>query len=331
MKKKILVILAVLTTFVLCLSVPSVVVQGAALKNDPPIGFTDYLPEKKEAGVAMFEDFENAEATRDGSVNGLYGTGCDNPDIGYCQLSVTDEASHSGKKSLKVSDRKEGEGMGYNTFGFDGLGDFIAQNFVADSANLKKTDTYFFTAWIKNVDPQTTQTFLFTLLYGGSGEVWIPGGDYYTVTGSEWTQVGVTMQNGKAYYNAFVEDAAGSGIYPMRNSTTGSVFKGVTRDSAGVGTNGDFYIDDIVIWKVDDESKLLNAIPIRGENSSEESSNTSKDNSESSDTSGEDKKTESEASLSVVMIILIGAVVVLLLVVCAGVVYFIMQKKKKAE
>lgn len=166
------------------------------------------------------------------------------------------------------------------------LGAKITKNHGADKPSRDgkakyECDTYYFMAWVYT---DTKQTFLPILSYGYSGEIWIPNDDYYEVPAKTWTLVGGYVEtDGTLYYgsmlgdNVFYRDAdsptgtVASGIYPPVSTTTYVQLRMVTKyknpngpkDKDGnptetIYTDGDFYIDDVALWKVTDTSKLFN-------------------------------------------------------------------------
>jgi len=249
-------ILGVLITISLILA--ATVIFAAPLAYDPPAGYTNVLPSRSEAFV--YVDFEN------NSMEPFRATVPDDSSIPPATLTIVNNVAKSGSRSVKVTQRGGGDGTsgGYNTIMLGDIGPMIASNFVIDPDNFKKTETYFISAWVKNVDPNVTQFFWLQLQYGGSGEVWFPGRTYFEVSGSEWTQIGVSV-NG--YYLPFGEDSTGSGIYRPRGTTTWSGLKFITRnprvpDEPMVQTNYDFYVDDIIIWKLDaNDSRIVTSLP----------------------------------------------------------------------
>lgn len=260
--------------FALILSVSLSSVSAAPLKRDPVKGYATTLPGKGGAGVLTFQDFESDVKDGEGRIGKFSATVPDNTDIPPAKIEIVSGVSKSGSKSLKVSNRGKsptGEPQGYNTVTYSNIGIDIGTAFTKDAANKNKTENYFISAWVKNVDPSVTQYFWLQLQYGGSGEVWLPGQTYYEVKGSEWKQVGIVVSGDSAYYAPFVEDSTKSGIYAPRDGiSTWSALKFITKNPKAdptdknekvIQTNYDFYVDDIVIWKVDDTSKLLEKLP----------------------------------------------------------------------
>lgn len=249
-------ILGVLITISLVLA--ATVVFAAPLAYDPPAGYTNVLPSRAEAFV--YVDFE------DNSMEPFRATVPDDSSIPPATLTIVNNVARSGNRSVRVSQRGGGDGTsgGYNTIMLGDIGPMIAANFVVDPDNFRKTETYFISAWVKNVDPNVTQYFWLQLQYGGSGEVWFPGRTYFEVSGSEWTQIGISTEG---YYLPFGEDSTGSGIYRPRGTSTWSALKFITRnprtpDEPMVQTNYDFYVDDIVIWKLEpNDTRLVASIP----------------------------------------------------------------------
>lgn len=245
-------------------------VQAAPIQKDPPAGYTTALPQPSDYGVLIYEDFEKALGDATGRMGKLSVTVPEDQGISAPTVEITDEAAFNGTCSLKVSNRgtdREGNPMGYNTLNYENIALDIANLFVKDPDNRNKTDTYYFSAWVRNVDPTITQYFWVQLQYGGSGEVWFPDDTYFEVTGDEWTLIGGKVVNGQIYYMPFVEDATGSGVSPGRTGMTSwSGMKLVTRNPLEEGremvqTNGDFYIDDIVFWRANDTSDCIETLP----------------------------------------------------------------------
>lgn len=247
--------------------------SAAPLEKDPPKGYATSTPGKDDDGVLTFQDFETDTIDEEGQVGKFSATQPDDTSIPPATIEVVSDVAHSGSKSLKVSARgknADGSPQGYNTLTYASIGIDIGEMFVKDSANANKTDTYFISAWVRNVDPSVTQYFWLQLQYGGSGEVWLPGQTYFEVKGDEWTQIGIAVVNGETYYVPFIEDTTKSGIYAPRATSTWSALKFITKNpkvnptdtnEKVVQTNDDFYIDDIVIWRVDDASQLTPELP----------------------------------------------------------------------
>ena len=245
-------------------------VQAAPIKKDPPAGYTTALPQPSDYGVLIYEDFEKDLGDATGRIGKLSVTVPEDQGIPAPTVEITDEAAFNGTRSLKVSNRgtdRQGNPMGYNTLNYENVALDIANLFVKDPDNRNKTDTYYFSAWVRNVDPELTQYFWVQLQYGGSGEVWSPDDTYFEVTGDKWTLIGGKVVNGQIYYMPFVEDATGSGVSPGRTGMTSwSGMKLVTRNPLEEGqemvqTNGDFYIDDIVFWRANDTSDCIKTLP----------------------------------------------------------------------
>ena len=246
--------------------------SAAPLEKDPPKGYATSTPGKDDDGVLTFQDFETDTIDEEGQVGKFSATQPDDTSIPPATIEVVSDVAHSGSKSLKVSARgknADGSPQGYNTLTYASIGIDIGEMFVKDSANANKTDTYFISAWVRNVDPSVTQYFWLQLQYGGSGEVWLPGQTYFEVKGDEWTQIGIAVVNGETYYVPFIEDTTKSGIYAPRATSTWSALKFITKNPKAdptdtnekvVQTNDDFYIDDIVIWRVD-ASQLTPELP----------------------------------------------------------------------
>jgi hypothetical protein len=262
--------------------------SAAPLKKDPAKGYATSLPSKNDSGVLVYEDFEKSTKDEEGRIGKFSATVPDDTSINPATIEIVSGVAHSGSKSLKVSARgKNGNGdpQGYNTVSYKNIGVDINEKFVKELSKPNKTDTYFISAWVRNVDPKVTQYFWLQLQYGGSGEVWLPGQTYFEVTGDKWTQIGIVVANDKTYYLPFTEDTTKSGIYAPRSSSTWSALKFITKNPKKdpkninervVQTNYDFYVDDIVIWKVDDASKLIAELP----NSSETTTTSKKDKTE---------------------------------------------------
>ncbi len=260
---------AVLATSALCLPA-----SAAPLTKDAPKGYATAVPGKNDSGVLTYQDFETDKKNDEGLIGKFAATQPDDTNVAPATIELVKNVAHSGSTSLKVSARGQsaaGDPMGYNTVCYKDIGIDIGEKFVKDAANKNKTDTYFISAWVRNVDPTVTQYFWLQLQYGGSGEVWLPGQTYFEVKGDTWTQIGIAVVNGETYYVPFTEDSTKSGIYAPRNGlSTWSSLKFITKNpkqdptntnEAIVQTNGDFYVDDIVIWKVDDASKLTPTLP----------------------------------------------------------------------
>lgn len=270
LRKGAVVFLSLLTTASL-MAIPT---AAAPLEKDPPKGYATKVPGKNDAGVLTYQDFETDKLNDEGLIGKFSATEPDDTSISPAKIEVVSNVAHSGKKALKVSARgksADGSPMGYNTLTYKDIGIDIAEKFVKDASNSKKTDTYFISAWVRNVDPSATQYFWLQLQYGGSAEVWLPGQTYFEVKGDAWTQIGIAVVDGKTYYVPFIEDTTKSGIYAPRNGvSTWSALKFITKNpkvnptdtnEKVVQTNGDFYVDDIVIWKVDDASQLVKELP----------------------------------------------------------------------
>lgn len=257
-------------------SLMAIPASAAPLENDPPKGYATSIPGKTDAGVLTYQDFETDKIDEEGRVGKFSATQPDDTSIPPATIEIVNNVAHSGKKSLKVSARgqnADGTPQGYNTLTYADIGVDIGAKFVKDSANKKKTESYFISAWVRNVDPSVTQYFWLQLQYGQSGEVWLPGQTYFEVKGDTWTQIGISVVDGKTYYVPFIEDTTKAGIYAPRATSTWSAMKFITKNpkvnpadtnEKVVQTNYDFYVDDIVIWKVDDTSKLVPELPQEG-------------------------------------------------------------------
>ncbi len=257
-------------------SLMAIPASAAPLEYDPPKGYATSIPGKTDAGVLTYQDFETDKIDEEGRVGKFSATQPDDTSIPPATIEIVNNVAHSGKNSLKVSARgqsADGSPQGYNTLTYADIGVDIGAKFVKDSANKKKTEAYFISAWVRNVDPSVTQYFWLQLQYGQSGEVWLPGQTYFEVKGDTWTQIGISVVDGKTYYVPFIEDTTKSGIYAPRATSTWSAMKFITKNpkvnpadtnEKVVQTNYDFYVDDIVIWKVDDTSKLVPELPQEG-------------------------------------------------------------------
>ncbi len=323
-------------------------VSAAPLKKDPPAGYATKLPDPKDEGVLIYEDFEKETGDATGRIGKLAVTVPEDNTLSAPTIEITDETSYNGKKCLKVSNRgfirndnNEKLPNGYNTINYENIAFDISNMFVKDPKNKNKTENYYFTAWVRNVDPNATQYFYPQLQYGGTGEVWLPDGDYYKVTGDKWTLIGGKIRDGKIYYGPFTEDITGAGIYAGRQGfTSWSCMKLIThdpfvKDQPISMTNGDFYIDDVVFWRVSDTSELVAEMP----EGSDDDTLASNVTLQSSDSSGQDAaKNNADASpageksngisTAVIVAICIGAAVVIAL---AGIlIYWVSLKKKRA-
>ncbi len=325
-------------------------VSAAPLKKDPPAGYATKLPAPGDAGVLIYEDFEKDTGDATGRIGKLQVTVPEENGSNPPTIEITDETSYNGKKCLKVSNRgftkndnKEEVPNGYNTINYDNIAFDISNMFVKDPNNKNKTDNYYFTAWVKNADPNLTQYFYVQMQYGGTGEVWLPDGDYYKVTGKEWTLIGGQIRDGKIYYGPFTEDVTGSGVYPGRQGfTSWSCMKLIThnpfeKDKPIVMTNGDFYIDDIVFWRADSLDGIVSEMPEDNGNNTLESKVTldSTGNSSSGNNSGADENTASDnenigMSTGIIVAICVGAAVV---IAAVGLLVFwlSLQKKKSTK
>ncbi len=246
---------------------------AAPLKKDPPAGYATELPDPDDPGVLIYEDFEIATGDATGRIGRLEVTVPEERGVNPPKIEITDEMAKNGTRCLKVSNRgvsKTEDGNspnGYNTLNFNNVAFDISTLFQRDPNNKNKTENYFFTAWVRNVDPNVTQYFYPQMQYGGSGEVWLPDGDYYKVTGSDWTLVGGKIRGGKVYFCPFTEDMTGSGVYVGRQGLTSwSFLKLITHNpyvpgQSFVTTADDFYVDDIVFWRVADPATLTAELP----------------------------------------------------------------------
>jgi len=239
------------------------IVMAAPLAKDPPKGSTAALPKKGAANVLVYEDFESNSL-------GLFTTSePDDASKAAAKVEVVSGGANGGKYCVKVSGRGEtadGSFGGYNTLQLPNIAQLIAAKFQKDPSNPNHAETYYCSAWVKNDSPDVKQSFWLQLQYGGSAEVWLTGANYYETKGSEWTQIGMTIRNGQVEYQPFTEDTTGSGIYEARGTTTWSALKFITkepRDADGnvKQTGKDFYIDDIVVWKVDNDADIIKDSP----------------------------------------------------------------------
>ena len=267
MKKRVLGTVAVMSLLTV-LGAPCV--SAAPLPKDPPAGYATQLPNPDDHGVLLYNDFEMELGDAAGRLGKLSVTVPEENGNSAPTIEITDEAAYNGSKCLKVSNRgttRDGLPNGYNTLNYDNVAMDISNLFVKDPDNKNKSENYFFTAYIRNVDPTVTQYFYVQLQYGGTGEVWFPDGDYYKVEGDQWTLIGGQIRNGKVYYGPFMEDTTGAGVYQGRQGMTSwSGLKLVTHTPVEEGkemtmTNGDFYIDDVVFWRVGDPSTLTPTMP----------------------------------------------------------------------
>ena len=279
MKKRIIGTAAVVSLLTI-LAAPYV--SAAPLPKDPPAGYATQLPIPDDHGVLLYQDFEMETGDATGRLGKLEATVPEESGRSAPTIEITDEAAYNGTKCLKVSNRgtiKDSQDKdvpnGYNTLNYDNIALDISKLFVKDPNNKNKSENYYFTAYIRNVDPSVTQYFYVQLQYGGTGEVWLPDGDYYKVEGDQWTLIGGQVRNGQVYYGPFMEDTTGAGIYQGRQGMTSwSGLKLVTHDPIEEGknmtmTNGDFYIDDVVFWRVGDPSTLTPTMPEDNGESSE--------------------------------------------------------------
>ena len=318
-------------------------VSAAPLEKDPPKGSTAKLPAKGAANVLVYEDFES------NSLGLFTGSVPDDTSKSPAKVEVVSGGAHGGSKCVKVSARGEtadGSFGGYNTIQLPNIAQLIAEKFVKDASNPNQSESYFCSAWVKNVSPDDKQTFWLQLQYGGSGEVWLTGANYYEVKGDQWTQIGVSVKNGQVEYQPFIEDTTRSGVYQARGTTTWSALKFLTkepRDADGnvKQTGKDFLIDDIVIWKVDNDADFVTgetaSQPTQSntETPSEEAPESSKAPESASDTesapaasvssAGENKGNDSNIGI---IIAIIAAAVIIAGGVLGGMV--IMSKNKKS-
>lgn len=243
---------------------------AAPLAKDPPAGYETVLPNPEDHGVLVYEDFEKELGNAEGRIGRLEPTTPEEAGLEKPTIEITDEASYNGKKCLKVSNRgtmADGTPMGYNTINFENVALDISTLFVKDPNNKNKSENYYFSAYVRNVDPSITQYFYVQLQYGGSGEVWLPDDTYFKVEGEEWVHIGGEVRNGAVYYYPFVEDTTGAGIYAGRTGITSwSSLRLITRNPVEKGqpfvqTNGDYYIDDVVFWRAADTDTIVKELP----------------------------------------------------------------------
>ncbi len=161
------------------------------------------------------------------------------------------------------------------------MGSKIKANYTRTSPTT--TDWYYFQAWVYS---DTAQTFLPKLQYGYTNELWIPLDDYWEVPAKTWTLIGGLVKGGTQYYGALLADGPVSyGLYPPGAATTNVRLSMATKSKTYVKakkpsqkqdaegyrldedgnrmetvafTTGDYYLDDVAIWKVTDKSKLYN-------------------------------------------------------------------------
>jgi len=254
--------LSVIAAFVILLNL-AIIATAAPLTKDQPKGSTAKLPKKGDANVLVYEDFES------NSLGLFTGSVPDDTSKSPAKVEVVPGGANGGKYCVKVSGRGEtadGSFGGYNTIQLPNIAQLIAAKFKKDPSNANHTETYYCSAWVKNDAPDVKQTFWVQLQYGGSAEVWLTGANYYETKGNEWKQIGIAIRNGQVEYQPFTEDTTKSGIYEARGTTTWSALKFITkepRDADGnvKQTGKDFYIDDIVIWKVDNDADIIKDSP----------------------------------------------------------------------
>ena len=150
---------------------------------------------------------------------------------------------------------------GYEWVG-DGVGSVDLGSLIANSCGdvtKKENVSYFFQMWVYT---ETAQTFLPKFQYMGSNELWIPADDYWDVPANTWTLIGGYVDNGKTYYTSMVGEGGmeAYGLYGAVATTTESKFLIATKSKDATGnvtfTNGDFWVDDIALWKVSDKAKM---------------------------------------------------------------------------
>lgn len=156
----------------------------------------------------------------------------------------------------------------------------IIENFGNNDAGT--ADTYYFQAWVYS---DTPQTFVPVFRYGHTGEVWVPLGKGWEVPEKTWTLVGGEVYDGVSYYGALLgEGDTPYGIFPPSKDTSSidlwfttkyTTFvkarkasqkqdaEGYRLDEEGnritkvAFTSGDYYVDDLAIWKVTNPSKTF--------------------------------------------------------------------------
>ena len=259
-------LLAITLTLALMLSLFALSSSAAGLRGQdgPAAQYTSVPPEGSSAyDVILYQNFDNCASPE--SVGFFATTQEKETETTYyeypdCEIALSSEHAHSGTKSLKVYHRDlvDNSTKGHHTFIYKGtndsnsIGALIASHY---SGAAPQTDTYFFRAWVYS---DTAQTFLFQMQYGGTLEFWTPNDEYYYVPAKTWTLIGGYVQDGVTYYSSMLEDFAGAGVYPPRAASTWTGLKATTRNEQQVNTWGDFYVDDIALWKVNDSSKLFN-------------------------------------------------------------------------
>ena len=249
----------------LALSLLAVPASAAGLRGqDPPAAqYTSQGPVKGAKGCILYEDFESCASPE--AAGFFASTQEKDNEVTYyeypdCEIALSTEHAHSGARSLKVYHRDlvDNSTKGHHTFIYKGTNDYntigalVTANY---SGSAPHTDTYFFRAWVYT---DTPQTFMFQMQYGGTLEFWAPNDDYYDVEAKTWTLIGGYVQDGVTYYSSMLEDFAGAGVYPPRAASTWTGLKATTRNKDQVNTWGDFWVDDIALWKVYDNSYLFN-------------------------------------------------------------------------
>ena len=184
---------------------------------------------------------------------------------GEFSFVLTDKYYYAGERSaepLRYCDIDGNRLYGYEWAGDkDGavdLGRLIANS--CGDVTKKENVSYFFQMWVYT---ETAQSFLPKLQYMGSNELWIPADDYWEVPANTWTLVGGYVEDGVGYYASLVGEGGSElyGVYgPTYNTTETKLLVATkSRDSFGnvVFTNGDFWVDDIAIWKVSDKAAMF--------------------------------------------------------------------------
>ena len=275
MKKLMTVLLSLVLVGGLFLTASAAPIKGC----DKPLGWAVSVPAKGDSRVLVYEDFEGApnvyELPSDEIdygytfYSGFYGTGNDSKEQGFATVKFTKDAAYAGKGSLIVTDRAEGPGCGYNTWGYDpypadrtkNFGTLITEKYTKGDIKTKQTESIYFSAWVKCINPKDTMQISVFFQYGGTGELWIPGGINAKVDGKTWTQIGGKIVNGKVYYAPFtLQEDDQSGVYALRKATTWVALKGVTKDDDGNNFNTSFYMDNVVIWKENDTKNIISYV-----------------------------------------------------------------------
>lgn len=149
---------------------------------------------------------------------------------GTANFQITTKEKHSGKSSLLVT----GRDLPYSGPGWD-VKDFLKQNGWGH---------WYIDAYVKKLsDEPMTMYFAVYLKFKDGTEDWLSCGNSFSVSNKEWSQINSNFHGGSALLRS------SGNITPDFNDLEVATMYMCT----GEGQLGDFYIDDVKIWRGSDE------------------------------------------------------------------------------